>query len=436
MKTSSFSRSIELLKIASKVGLKEALSGNLKSRIDQAIIIAEGLSNLKGAAMKAGQLLSLELADYFPKEAVDIISKLNSSASYVDFSKIELILKNELGLKKYKSINSIHTIPIGSASIGQVHKAEYQGHSIAIKVQYPNVANSIESDVKILKRIAKSFCTLTGRNMDLTPLFNEFSYILSQEVNYLKEAELQMRYFHSIAKINLPINIKYIVPKVIPKLSTEKVLTMTWQNGIPLKEWIEKNNSLTKREAVAHGFLNLYFNEFFSWGLVQTDPNYGNFLINEIDDCIEIILLDFGAVKEYSNTFIQNYITLLNLVSQDDKKSLYSHAIDFEIIDKRESEEAFEALYHVLKVAVRPFFSKKTNEDTHSLFDFSDAEHNKNSNQAAKELSKVLKYSPPPYNLIFLHRKLAGIYSILKKLGVTLDVSSYWQQMLTNYKNT
>ena len=83
MKTSSFSRAIELLKIASKVGLKEALSGNLKSRIDQAIIIAEGLSNLKGAAMKAGQLLSLELADYFPKEAVDIISKLNSSASFL-----------------------------------------------------------------------------------------------------------------------------------------------------------------------------------------------------------------------------------------------------------------------------------------------------------------------------------------------------------------
>ena len=105
MKTSSFSRTFELLKIASKVGLKEAMSGNLKSRIDQAIIIAEGLSNLKGAAMKAGQLLSLELADYFPKEAVDVISKLNSNASFVEFSTIEKIIKNELGPNKegYKS---------------------------------------------------------------------------------------------------------------------------------------------------------------------------------------------------------------------------------------------------------------------------------------------------------------------------------------------
>lgn len=107
MKTSSFSRTIELLKIASKVGLKEALSGNLKSRIDQAIIIAEGLSNLKGAAMKAGQLLSLELADYFPKEAVDIISKLNSSASFLDFVTIEQIIKNELGVNKFKLIDNI-----------------------------------------------------------------------------------------------------------------------------------------------------------------------------------------------------------------------------------------------------------------------------------------------------------------------------------------
>ena len=436
MKTSSFSRAIELLKIASKVGLKEALSGNLKSRIDQAIIIAEGLSNLKGAAMKAGQLLSLELADYFPKEAVDIISKLNSSASFLDFVTIEQIIKNELDVNKFKLIDNIDTKPIGSASIGQVHKADYQGVPVAIKVQYPNISNSIESDLKILKRIAKSFCTLTGRNMDLTPLFSEFNYILSQEVNYHKEAELQMRYYKSINEINLPSKIKYTVPKVIDGMSTAKIITMTWQNGVPLKEWIEKNNSLVNRETVAHGFLNLYFNELFSWGLVQTDPNYGNFLINELEDCIEIVLLDFGATKEYSVNFINNYITLLNLVSKDEKKSLYSHAINFEIIDQRESDEAFEALYQVLKVAVRPFFSKDGSLDSHFFFDFSDKEHNKNSNQAAKELSKKLKYSPPPYNLIFLHRKLAGVYSILKKLGVTINVSNYWQDMLNNYKNS
>ena len=261
--------------------------------------------------------------------------------------------------------------------------------------------------------------------MDLSPLFSEFKNILTQEVNYTKEAELQMRYRKYINGISLTHKIKYTVPIVIEEMCTEKIIIMTWQDGVPLREWIEKNNSIADREIVAHGFLNLYFNELFSWGLVQTDPNYGNFLLNNFADHIEIVLLDFGATKEYSKDFINKYITLLNLVSKKDKKSLYMHAINFVIIDKRESDEAFEALYNVLKVAVRPFFSKEGNLVNHSFFDFSDKEHNMNSNNAAKELSKKLKYSPPPYNLIFLHRKLAGIYSIFSALWFYLPLFAH-----------
>ncbi len=426
MKSSTFSRSIELAKLATQVGLKELRSGDFKSRIEQARLIANSLSNLKGAAMKAGQILSLDLNHYFPPEAIALLSQLQNAAVAHPIEKMEMVLKNELDSIFKSQLADISEKPIGVASIAQVHRARYANNEVVLKIQYPGVAESIESDLKILKTLAVSFCGLTGRKMNLEPLFSEFRSVLEQEVNYQIEAEFQKEYQKCISKLKTTSQIHYRVPNVFDELSSKKVLTMSYESGVNLRTWLLSGPSKEKRHDLAKAVLDLYFHEFFEWGLVQTDPNWGNFLIDDKKDRIDLVLLDFGATRKYSRDFIYNYIRLLHLASNRDSAELKKHAIDIGMIDARESALAFKAFEEILVTAIKPFFVEKNGS---RMFDFSDKNHRLQSQQAAKALSDELVYSPPPYALIFLHRKLAGVYSILKSLDAHLDISSYWQQM-------
>ncbi len=198
---------------------------------------------------------------------------------------------------------------------------------------------------------------------------------------------------------------------------------MDYQSGELLRRWMLKETRQELRERLAHGVLNLYFHEFFEWGLVQTDPNQANFLIREEGEVLNLVLLDFGATRKYSREFIKNYVKLLEITGEGDKQKLRKQVIEFGLLDPRESDEAFESMQTVLTVAVKPFFRS-------APFDFSDESHARNSQQSSRELASKLKYSPPPHDLVFLHRKLGGVYAVLKTLGVTIDVSPYWQKML------
>lgn len=426
MKSSTWGRSFELAKLAARVGFKELRSGDLKSRLAQAVLIANSLSRLKGAAMKAGQLLSLDLSNYFPAEAIEVLSQLQNAAVAHPFAEIQSILAEELGAKKLQQIEGLSATPIGIASIGQVHRARFQEREIVLKVQYPGVADSIDSDLKILKNLVSSFCHLTGRKMKLEPLFQEFRSILQQEVDYRLEAQFQKEYRSHVNKIKSSGAFKFQVPEVLGEISTALVLAMTYEPGVTLKSWIATKPALAKREAVAHAVLDLYFHEFFDWGLVQTDPNWANFLVRETDAQLSLVLLDFGATRRYSSDFIRGYIQLLHLAAESDSAALQAHAIQFGLLDKRESKAAFAAFEGVLKTAIQPFFTDGTGRNK---FDFASMEHNLNSQKAAKALADELVYSPPPSSLVFLHRKLGGVYSVLKSLKVQLDVSGYWQKM-------
>lgn len=431
MKKSAFTRSLELAKMAAQIGLKEARSGDLKSRLEQAKIIAEGLSQMKGAAMKAGQLLSIEIGDYFPKEAQEILSVLQNAAAPESAKDIQRTLEQELGARYFDELKQFDVVSTASASIGQVHRARFRDQDVAIKVQYRGVAESVDSDIAILKKIAGALCLLTGRQMDLNPLFEEFKLVLTQEVDYLKEADYQMRYFKNIETINGRNAFYYRVPQVFTELSTERVLVMGWQEGVTLKKWIEKNPSREKREHVAHALLNLYCHEFFDWGLVQTDPNFANFLVHEINNNIEIVLLDFGATREYEKEFVRSYIELLRVAATGDDAQLIKESVRFGLIDQRESEAGFQAFTKLMRVAIRPFFNQNGElSKTGSTFQFADENYAQLSRQVVRDLTSALKYSPPPYKLIFLHRKLGGLFAILKNLNIEMDVTEYWRRMV------
>lgn len=432
MSDSFLKRTFELTKLSVKVGLKELKSGDLKSRIEQAKMITETLSQLKGAAMKAGQMLSIELDDYFPPEAVQIISQLQNKGTEIDFKVVEATLKKELGLDKFKKLENIVQKPMASASIAQIHLAEYKNEKVVLKVQHPGVAKSINSDVALIKKVAQSFCALTNRKMNLNPLFTEMKSVLNQEVDFEQEVEYLKKYRKHISSISNDKE-RYYSPEPYTAMSTKKVITMSWEEGLSINDWLQTNPSQKKKEKLAHLVLNLYCHEFYHWGLVQTDPNFANFLVREEDGDIGLVLLDFGATREYDKDFRTQYLNLIKNVhalkdakdQEAQKAEIVRIGVEFNLIDKREGPEAKDLFVEILNLAVEPFFASEKN----NKFSFGNQEYNRRAKESIRIFVSSLKYSAPPHRLLFLHRKLGGISSLLRRLDVGLELSRYWHVM-------
>lgn len=409
--------------MAAQIGLKEFTSGDVKSRIEQAKIITESLSQLRGAAMKAGQLLSLDLEDYFPPEAIKILSQLQNSVTEMPEIDVRKILINKLPAQKYQQVAQLTTTPFAAASMGQVYKAQIkiEGQEkltpVVFKVLYPGLENAVESDVTLLKRAMWAFCKLTGRDMNLDPLFEEIEIVLKNEMDYVHEKNAYEK-FHGLTKSKTWQYQNIKTPSVLPDFCTEHFLCLTFEPGLTLKAWMDSKPPKEDREKMALTLLDLYMTEFFEWGYVQTDPNPGNFLVQEDG----LVALDFGASKHYDLAFRQGYSKLLKTIRTLDKEAIKKEAIAFGLISEKESDEAFATFTELLKAGIQPFLQN-------SFFNFSDDTFLKENSRLSKELLQKLKYSPPPHQLIFLHRKLGGIYAILRKLGVEIDVNQFWNRI-------
>jgi aarF domain-containing kinase len=439
LKTSLFSRSSQLLGVASKIAgheLTQKIKGGLaksiedhapelvKTRMAQAKILAENLSQLKGAAMKVGQLLSIDSSDLLPPEATEILSQLQSFSEPVDYSQIEKVINEDLSAEQLSLIN-IDPKPLAAASIGQVHRGNFNGQPLAIKIQYPGVRESIGSDLALLKKIVGAFITLSSRTIELDGVFTELRDILIQETDYLRESDLLTKYGAKLSEADLLSS--YAVPKVFPQFSTSRVLTMSFEAGKPLKEWITDRPSRAAKDHMARLILDLYCREFFDWGLVQTDPNFGNFLVRESQagkDAPQLVLLDFGATVTYDKTFIETYRNLLRAVGTFDDEKIIQSSIDFNLIDARESKTAKDNYIEFMKTALEPFLPNK------QPFKFSDPDYTQRSIAVGRKFTSGLKYSAPPKHIIFLHRKLGGIFNLMRKMEVQMNLTPYWEKMI------
>lgn len=435
LKTSLLSRSTQLIGVAGKIAgheltqkvksglmqtIEERAPETIKTRIAQARILAENLSQLKGAAMKVGQLLSIDSSDILPPEATEILSQLQSFSEPVEFSQIEKVLCEDFQPDQLQLLN-VDEKPYSSASIGQVHKGKLlSGESLAIKIQYPGVRESIGSDLALLKKIVGAFLTVSQKPVKLDELFVELRDILYQETDYLREMELLTAYSQKLKENNLTDS--YIVPQVFPQFSTSRVLTMSFEEGVPLKDWINSNPSQEARNHMAKLVLDLYCREFFDWGLVQTDPNFGNFLVRGH----QLVLLDFGATLTYDQTFIESYKNLLRSFSSFDDDQIIKASIDFKLLDPRESTETKQNYVRFMKNTLEPFLPHK------QPFRFNDPDYTQRSVAAGRKFTTSLKYSPPPKHIIFLHRKLGGIFNLLRKMEVQMNLTPYWEKMVSS----
>lgn len=417
--TSLFGRGTRLLGLASKLALEEASSRlktwedekeKLLSKVQMAQDMVKTLSQLKGASMKVGQLLSLDLGDYLPPEIVKVLEQLHHQSTFLDFEKIEKVLQSELG-DKYPHLLEISAKPIAAASIGQVHRAKLHGKDVVIKVQYPGVAESIPSDMKLLEVIVKQANFFQGkRETDLSAFFQEVREVLLKEADYNNELLMHLLYREKFRES------PYVIPHAYEEYSTGKVLTQEFIEGLSFSQWLETNPPVAIKEKMSDLMMRLYLEEVFHHGMVQTDPNPGNFLITRDD---RMALLDFGAVKVYSPEFISGYRNILRHAYVRDSEKIIEEALKLNFMDPREGNDVKEIFLEMMEFLVEPF-----RLDHH--FDFTDKTFFTKSRDLSWEMTKRCRYSPPPKDLIFLHRKLAGIFIFIKRMDVKIKLKDYW----------
>ena len=410
---SAFKRSIRLAAMAGgllKEEAKRLATGREVglARLQQARILVEELGRLKGTAMKFGQMLALEGRDFFPPEVTAILEKLQNQASSLDERDVRMILARELGDRE-RALEDFSPAPIAAASIGQVHRARYRGEEIVLKVQYPGVETTIDSDLKILRVFVERVTPLfLNTKTDYSDVFTELGEMFRNETHYLREAEMTRRYGEHAR--SLP---GVRVPRVIDEISTDRVLALSFERGESLSTLLRENRlSATDRAYYADLFLRVYLTELSEWGLVQTDPNLGNFLIDV--GARELVLLDFGAAREYPEGFRRAYGRLVLAAAAGRRDDVLSGAETLGLIDPRESTEARDAFFHLIDESMRPF--------RQTSFDFREDPYAEKMRELGIALIRSLRFTTPPRDLLFLHRKLGGIFQILRRLEVSMDL--------------
>jgi aarF domain-containing kinase len=430
---SVWSRSTRLLSLAAGVATQELrgrLSGGstpseeavrkVKLQVAQAHAIVQSLGQLKGAAMKAGQFLSMELRDVLPPEVIEVLGALQDAGSTVSWDEIESILRDELGAEKLAMLD-VDRAPLASASIGQVHRAVYtapgaEPREVAIKVQFRGIADTIESDLAVLERVARAFVSVQLKNIDLGAVFTELRTVLIREADYAQEAQSLVKYrqfAHQIRGLR--------VPEVFLEVSTKRVLVMSFEAGIKLDEVIKQVPSDERKTAIMAQMLDLYFREFFDWGLVQTDANFANFLFRP--EAEEIVLLDFGATREYPQEFRTSYAELLRAAFDDNYEATLAVCESLGLIDPRETEQQKRLLFKLMTTVLSVFKAER------QPVNFQDKSYVRECADSLKNFYQGLQYSAPPAQLLFLHRKLGGVYNMGRALKTQIDITPYWNRL-------
>jgi aarF domain-containing kinase len=288
-----------------------------------------------------------------------------------------------------------------------------------LKVQFPGVAETIDSDLAILERALRGFLAVARKEIDVAPLIEELAELLRQEVDYELEATNLVRYAEGLRHCGGDQD--YVLPVPVAGYVTKKVLGMSFEEGVRIPDWLRTRPSQEERDRVGRQILDLYHAEFFDMGLVQTDPNFSNFLLRPKEG--RLVLLDFGAVKSYSDDFRRDYRSLLKVMRHGSDRELLDCALAMDLVHPEESAECLECFVRMLRMSIEPF------NPSRQPFVFADADYSKEVRVATLAFTSKVRLSPPPRKILFLHRKLGGVFSLLKSVEARLDLTPYWQRL-------
>jgi len=421
--TSKIERATKLVQTGAKVGVnylkyygEKMVNSDLsrdKLNEDNAEDIYDGLKSLKGSALKVAQMLSMD-KNFLPQAYVEKFSLSQFSVPPLSAPLVLKTFKSNFGKTPYEIFDEFNPNSVNAASIGQVHLAVKNGKKLAVKIQYPGVANSISSDLALVKPIAIRMFNLQGKDSD--KYFKEVEDKLIEETNYLLELKQSQEVVDACKKID-----NLVFPEYYPQYSSEKIITMDWMTGVHLSEF--KNSDTEIANKIGQALWDFYMYQIHILKKVHADPHPGNFLINDKN---ELVALDFGCMKQIPNDFYIPYFELINKEVIDNKKLFREKLFELEILRTDDSKEEIayftQMFYDLLSLFTKPF---QTN-----TFDFSDEVFFENIAQLGERFSKDTNLKKMNGNrgskhFIYINRTFFGLYNLMFDLKAKIVVNRY-----------
>ncbi len=420
--TTKLQRTKIVAKATLKIGIKKSkgfIARNSKEQTQEEIgeVILQALNELKGVSVKIAQTLVLGMP-FLDASYLEKISKTFDSITPINRALIRKIIKQELGSYPEEIFEEFDLKAYASASLGQVHRAKYNAKELAIKVQYPGIATSIDSDMTLIKFALKRF----SKGADVEHIVSELQDRLNEELDYLHEAKNAKKFISANKKSDI------VFPKVIDELTTKKVLASEFLEGLSFKDFLASSPNQELRDRYAQLIFDNFFDTLYAIKTIHADPNPGNFLFLK-DGKLGII--DFGCTKVVDEEFLKSFNKLhLSLIDGIDDLEIAKQYMQLGMIDPASDEE----MLKFYKEIINPLDTIYIEIFKQDRYNFKDSNYAKRGFDAIFTVQTRQATSVQNYNkdYIFIDRTLLGYYAMFERMGATID-TTYVKELMGRY---
>ena len=391
---------------------------NLRSAIltpGNATRLADRLSHLRGAAMKMGQMISMDAGDFLPPELSEILARLRDQANFMPTKQLDSVLRSEWGPDWRKQFRWFNPRPIAAASIGQVHKAlTRDGEELAIKVQYPGVAKSIDSDVDNVMTLLK-VAGFAPPELEIEKLLAVAKQQLHEEADYAREGA-QMELYAEI----LAGEPGFVVPRLHKGLTRGSILAMSFEEGVSIERLDEETPE--RRDETMARLMRLVARELFEFGVMQTDPNFANYRFRP--ETGEIVLLDFGACRPVDPVVANGYRKMLNAGLAGDRDKVVEATIDAGFMMPVVFERHPERVNRMVDIVIGEMREDRP-------FDFGDRAFVPLLRDEGWEIAQDKQtWAFPPIETLFVQRKVSGTALLGARLNAQVNIRRIAEEVL------
>ncbi|MCX9148676.1 ABC1 kinase family protein [Erythrobacter sp. WG] len=379
--------------------------------------LTDRLSHLRGAAMKMGQMISLDAGDFLPPELSKILATLRDQANFMPTRQLDQVLKAEWGPDWRKQFRWFNPRPIAAASIGQVHKAlTRDGEELAIKVQYPGVAKSIDSDVDNVMTLLK-VAGFAPPELEMDKLMAAAKQQLHEEADYQREGAQMAMYRERLADVP-----GFVVPRLHEGLTRGSILAMSFEEGVSIEEL--GNEPAERRDEVFARLIRLVARELFDFGVMQTDPNFANFRYRR--ETGEIVLLDFGACRPVDPAVAQGYRRMLAAGLEGDAEQVLKATIEAGFMMPIVAEKHPERVNRMIDIVIG-----EMRED--APFDFGNRAFVPLLRDEGMAIAQDKDtWAFPPIETLFVQRKVSGTALLGARLKAKVNVRRITEEVLAS----